>query len=63
MNLINIYLLKKFKKEELKMKLRNKEIPNEEELSELQAKFKKIKNTVVNLKKVNIFFIFKNVYL
>jgi hypothetical protein len=41
------------------MKLRNKEIPNEEELSELQAKFKKIKNTVVNLKKVNIFLYLK----
>ena len=45
------------------MKLRNKEIQNEEDLSGIQAKFKKIKNTVVNLKKVNIFFIFKNVYL
>jgi hypothetical protein len=37
------------------MKLKNKEIPNEEDLSELQEKFKKIKNTVVNLKKVNYF--------
>jgi len=44
------------------MKLKNKEIPNEEDLSELQAKFKKIKNTVVNLKKVN-YFLFKNINL
>ena len=51
---INIYLLK--------MKLRNEEILNEEDLSELQAKFKKIKNTVVNLKKVN-YFLFKNILL
>ena len=44
------------------MKLKNKEIPNEEDLSELQEKFKKIKNTVVTLKKVN-YFLFKNINL
>ncbi len=37
------------------MELKNKEVDSPINIEDIQSRFKKIKNTVINLKKVNLF--------
>lgn len=46
------------------MELKNKEVASPINIEDIQSRFKKIKNTVINLKKVNLFLLkFINIYI